>query len=91
MTIETMSAAEIAMKFLPVLTALGVVSFVFLSSLGVIWCLKKIGGRLSAEVKGNIERCGGSLIVTGTGLMGCYLALVTAELVGLYAVWHMIR
>jgi hypothetical protein len=56
--------------FLPILTVLGVVSFVFLSALGIVWALKQIGGRLTADFRGTVKRFGASLVVTGTGLVG---------------------
>lgn len=65
---------------------LGVVSFVFLSALGIVWGLKQIGGRLTAEVQANIRKRGASLAVEGTGLIGSYLAIVIAEFSGIYLV-----
>jgi hypothetical protein len=72
--------------------ALGVVSFVFLSALGIVWCLKKLGGKPSADVRGGANGSGWKLAVTATGLVGSYLAIVIAEFSGIYFVaQHVIK
>jgi hypothetical protein len=63
---------------------LGVLGFVFLSALGIVWSLKRIGGKMTGDVSGKYKKYGASLLVTGTGLLGCYLAVVTAEFACFY-------
>ena len=69
-----------------VLQVLGVVSFAFLTALGVVWGLKQIGGRMTADVQASIRKRGTSLTVSGTGLIGTYLAIVVFEFSGIYLV-----
>ena len=89
--IGIMTAVSSSNHGVSVLTCLGVVSFVFLSALAITWCLKKIGGRLSANVDGKVKKRGWSLMLSGKGLIGSYLAVVIAEFVGLYFTGWMMR
>jgi hypothetical protein len=67
------------------LQILGVVSFVFLSSIVILWGLKVgIGGKLTADIRATIKRFGISFAITGTGLIGSYLAIVAFEFSGIY-------
>jgi hypothetical protein len=88
MTTETITGAQIAVQLLPVLTVLGVVSFVFLSAAGILWSLKRIGGTLTAVVRGEAQGGGSKLSVSANGLVGCYLAIVIAEFYGMYFAAH---
>jgi hypothetical protein len=59
---------------------LAVVWCVLVFPLGVLWVLKRIGGRLFGDVRGSVRRFGATLTVTGSGMLGSYLAIVAAEI-----------
>jgi hypothetical protein len=74
------------------LQILGVVSFVFLSSLVILWGLKvAVGGKVSANIQATLKRCGFNVVITGTGLIGGYLAIVAFEFSGIYLLAWLMR
>jgi hypothetical protein len=56
------------------MTACGVVVIVFALSVGVLWCLTKIGP-IAAQVDLSIKKLGGNLWIAATGLFGCFFAI----------------
>ena len=52
-------------------TDLSVLGFIFLSALGILCCLKKIGGKMTGDASGKYKKYGACLFVTRTGLLGC--------------------
>lgn len=75
------------------LQILGFLSFVFLSAFVILWGLKvAIGGKMSASIRATLKRWGINLDISGTGLIGGYLAIVAFEFSGIYfLVWLMRR
>jgi hypothetical protein len=71
----------------------GVGSVVLLLGLdiGLLFALRRMGGKLSVETKIVIEKWGGKVSIAGAGLVGCFLALVCVSLLSLYLVSHMNR
>jgi hypothetical protein len=59
--------------FLP--TALFAVIVVFLVDVAILWALSKIGGPLQADVTASIKKFGGSIWITGAGLIGAFLLI----------------
>src|ERR1700722_18616458 len=64
--------------------ACAIVVVVFVLSVGVLWALTHIGGPLQAKVDASIEKFGGSIWITATGLLGAFLAVA---LVGFGAIY----
>jgi len=64
--------------------ACAIVVVVFVLSVGVLWALTHIGGPLQAKVDASIEKFGGSIWITATGLLGAFLAIA---LVGFGAIY----
>jgi hypothetical protein len=60
------------------------VGFIFLLDVFVLWVLSKIGGPLKAEVKASIKKFGGSVWITGAGIVGCFLAIAMIGIAGIY-------
>ena len=69
-----------------ILPALVIVVIVFGIDLFVLWLLTKIGGPLKADVKATVKKFGGSFVLTTTGLIGAFLALLIATIAALYVV-----
>jgi|HubBroStandDraft_6_1064221.scaffolds.fasta_scaffold02317_18 hypothetical protein len=65
-------------------TGLVSVVTIFLLDVFVLWVLSKIGGPLKAEVKASIKKFGGSIWLTGAGLVGCFLAIAIIGIAGAY-------
>ncbi len=57
---------------------------VFFSSAAVLYILSKIGGPLKANVRGKIKKFGGTLWITGAGLVGAFIAISIIGLLGVY-------
>jgi hypothetical protein len=68
--------------------AAGVVAFIFLLTLGVLWILSKLGGPVEAGVKAVIASFGGKLWITAVGIVGAFLAIA---MVGVGAVYLLAR
>jgi len=67
-----------------VLMSTGLVVFIFVVDVAILWTLSKIGGRLKADVKATIEKFGGSIAITSAGLVGCFLAIAILAFAGIY-------
>jgi hypothetical protein len=86
MTMQTLTAVSSSSDVIPILTSLGVTSAVFLSGLGILLGLKRLGGRFTANVQASGEAHGNRIAVTAQGVVGTYLAIVIFEYVGLYLI-----
>jgi hypothetical protein len=75
----------------PIFVGVGCVSFIFILDIGVLWALSKIGGeKLKADVRATIKKFGGSIVIAGAGLVGCFLAIAFVAFGGLWLVsWIM--
>jgi hypothetical protein len=60
------------------------VLLIFLVDVFILWVLSKIGGPLKAEVKASIKKFGGSIWITGAGIVGCFLAIAIIGIGGVY-------
>jgi hypothetical protein len=60
------------------------VVIIFLLDVLVLWVLSRIGGPLKAEVKASIKKFGGSIWITGAGIVGCFLATAIIGISGVY-------
>jgi len=69
--------------------AVGVVAFIFVLTLAILWGLSRIDGPIKAEVKAVIERFGGKLWVTAVGLVGAFLAIAIVGVVSVYVLAQM--
>lgn len=65
------------------LVACIVVVIVFALSVGVLWCLTKIGP-IEAQVDASLKRLGGSIWVAAGGLMGCFFAVALLAFGAIY-------
>jgi hypothetical protein len=67
----------------PLAPIIGVVS-IFFADVLVLWMLSRIGGPLKADVKASIKKFGGSIWITGGGLLGAFLAIAILAFGGVY-------
>ena len=74
-----------------ILLAAGIVTFILLYALGIVWVLKKLGGRFNANVQAKMQRWGSSFFIAATGIIGTYLIVVAFQFTGLYFILWMIR
>jgi hypothetical protein len=72
----------------PSVSPVFIVILIFLVDVFVLWVLSKIGGPLKAEVKATIKRFGGSIWITGAGIVGCFLAIAIIGIGGVYLLGH---
>ncbi len=89
-TIDTVVAGTQAGEIVQILTSLGVVAFVFLSALAIMWGLERLGGRFTANIKATLEAYKNNLVIVASGLVGSYLAIVVAEFSGIYVIHYLI-
>lgn len=78
------------MKMNLLVTVAGIVLLVLLFVVMILWMLKSIGGVLTAEVKANLKGLGGSLGITGAGLIGSFLAIAILAFVAIYVLVKLI-
>lgn len=75
-----------------IMLALGVVGGIFFMDVGILWTLKKLGPEpLKADVNATIQKFGGNITIAGGGLVGCFLAIASFALGGLYLVTHLME
>ncbi len=76
-----------ARTWITVLQLSGMVSFLFLLALGILWGLKRlVGGSLHGTVFGTVKGRRARIVVRAAGLVGGYLAIVAAEFSAVYLV-----
>jgi hypothetical protein len=68
-----------------------IVLLVLLFVVIILRMLKSIGGVPTAEVRATLKGLGGSLGVTGAGLIGSFLAIAILAFVAIYVLAKMIR
>jgi hypothetical protein len=73
---------------IPAKDAFFLVAGMFLLDVFVLWLLSKIGGPLKAEVKASIKKFGGSLWITGAGLLGAFMAVSLLGFGAIYVFSH---
>ena len=82
----TITGSQATVGSIPIFSGLLVVVSIFSLALGTIWLLRRIGGRLTAEVVGQARSSKNSLKINAEGLGGYFLALVICGFAGLYFV-----
>lgn len=79
------------MKVSLLLLVVGVVLSTLLFVVMILWMLKSIGGAPTAEVKATIKGLGSTLGVSGTGLIGSFLAITILVLIAIYFLAKLIK
>lgn len=74
------------MKLQSLLVAVLIVLLVFGLVILVLWILKKIGGKLNADVRATVKMFGGTFNISSVGLIGSFLALATLALFAVYLI-----
>jgi predicted acyltransferase len=87
----SVAATPLYIQWVPVVVGLGVVSAVFLLTLLVVFLLRSIGGRPSANVTATVKRFGGNLVISSGGAVGGFLAIAVTALIALWFVAKLIR
>ena len=72
------------MKASELLIVVGIVLFILLFVVMLLWILKSIGGVPRTTVKATIKGLGGRLRITGAGLIGSFLAIAILTFVAIY-------
>jgi hypothetical protein len=86
-----MIAAQQVQSVLLALAALVIVIIMLLIPIPILRALKRLGGRLWADVEAWFKQKGQwGLRVRAAGLLGSYLAIVITEFYGLYFLMHFI-